>query len=59
MSYRGLRRRTEKERHWEHFWGDDSWKLPQHGTGNSQLSLTQDKPWEKDAETTNNQANRY
>ena len=34
---RGPRRR-EKERVWENFWRDYSWKFPQHGKGNSQSS---------------------
>ena len=43
----------EKERVWENFWRHYSWKFPQHGKGNSQLSPTgtkspiQDKPKEK------------
>ena len=28
----------EKERAWEHFWGDYSWKFSQHGKGISKLS---------------------
>ena len=35
-NYRGHRRRREKERVWENFWRDYSWKFPQHGKGNSQ-----------------------
>ena len=31
-------RRREKERVWENFWRDYSWKFPQHGRGNSQPS---------------------
>ena len=34
--YRVPRRRREKERVWENFWRDYSWKFPQHGKGNSQ-----------------------
>ena len=47
--------RREKERAQEIFWRDYSWKFPQHGKGNSQLSLRgtkspiQDKPKEKHA----------
>ena len=36
-NYRGARR-IEKERVWENFWRDYSWKFPQHGKGNSQSS---------------------
>ena len=28
----------EKERVWENFWRDYSWKFPQHGKGNSKSS---------------------
>ena len=34
----GPRRIREKERIWENFWRDYSWKFPQHGKGNSQSS---------------------
>ena len=34
--YRGPRRRRVKEKVWENFQRDYSWKLPQHGKGNSQ-----------------------
>ena len=43
----------EKERVWENFWKDYSWKFPQNGKGNSQSSPRdtknpiQDKPKEK------------
>ena len=37
MNYRGSRRRREKERVWEKFWRDYSWKFPHHGKGNSQV----------------------
>ena len=53
----GPRRRREKERIWENFWGDYSRKLPQHGKGNSQSSPRsaespiQDKSKKKHAET--------
>ena len=30
--------KREKERIWENFWRDYSWKFPQHGKGNSQSS---------------------
>ena len=62
-NYRGPRRR-EKERVWENFWRDYSWKLPQHGKGNSQSSPRgrkspiQDKPKEKHAKTHTNQTNK-
>ena len=38
MSYRGPRGKREKESHWEHFWIYYSWKVFQHGKGNSQSS---------------------
>ena len=31
LNYRGPRRRREKERVWENFWRDYSWKVSQHG----------------------------
>ena len=34
LNYRGPRRRREKERMWENFWRDCSWKFPQNGKGN-------------------------
>ena len=37
-NYRGPRRRIEKERVWENFWSNYSWKFPQHGKINSQSS---------------------
>ena len=49
-NYRGSRRRREKERVWENFWRDYSWKFPHHGKENSQSSPkntknpTQDNP---------------
>ena len=52
LNYRGPRRRRGKERAWENFWRDYSWKFMQHGKGNSQLSPggtkspIQDKPEE-------------
>ena len=63
-NYRGPRRRREKERVWEKFLRDYSWKFPQHGKGNSQSrprgtkSPTQDKPKEKHAKTHTNQTNK-
>ena len=54
----------EKERVWENFWRDYSWKFPQHGKGNSQSSPRgakspiQDKPKEKHAQTHTNQTNK-
>ena len=36
-NYRSPRRIREKERVWENFWRDYSWKFPQHGRGNSQV----------------------
>ena len=38
LNCRGPRRRREKERVWEKFWRDYSWKFPQHGKGSSQSS---------------------
>ena len=63
-NYRGPRERREKERVWEKFWRDYSWKFPQHGKGNSQssprgtMSLIQDKPKEKHTKTHTNQTNK-
>ena len=37
LNYRGPKRR-EKERVWDNFWRDYSWKFPQHGKGYSQSS---------------------
>ena len=31
----GVPEEGEKERVWENFWRDYSWKFPQHGKGNS------------------------
>ena len=45
-------KKKKKEKVWEIFWRDYSWKFPQHGKENSQLSPTgtknpiQDKPKE-------------
>ena len=63
LNYRGPRRR-EKERVWEIFWTDYSWKFPQYGKGDSQPSLrgirspTQDKSKEKHAKTHTHQTNK-
>ena len=60
----GPRRRIEKQRVWENFWWDYSWKLPQHGKGNSQWSPRgtkspiQNKPKEKHTKTHTNQTNK-
>ena len=54
----------KKERVWENFWRDYSWKFPQHGKENSQLSPTvakspiQDKPKEKNTKTHTNETNK-
>ena len=54
----------QKERHWENFWRNYTWKLPQHRLGNSQSSPRstenplQDKPKEKNIETHINHVNR-
>ena len=62
-NYRGPRR-WEKERVWENFWRDYSWKFPQHGKGNNQSSPggtkspIQDKSKEKHAKTYTNQINK-
>ena len=61
---RGPRRSREKEKIWKNFWGDYSWKFPQHRKGNSQSSPRstnsplQDKPKEKHAKTYTNQTNK-
>ena len=61
LNYRDPRRREEKERVWEYFWRDYSWKLSHHGQGNSQFtprsseSPTQDKSKEKHAKMHTNQ----
>ena len=36
LNYMGPRWKREKERVWEKFWRDYSWKISQHGKGNSQ-----------------------
>ena len=54
----------EKERVWENFSRDYSWKFPLHGKGNSQSSLKdakspiQDKSKEKHAKTHTNPTNK-
>ena len=64
-NYRGPRRRREKERVWENFWRDYSWKFSQHGKGNSlsnprgTKNPIQDKPKGKHAKTHTNQTNKY
>ena len=63
-NYRGLRRRREKERIWENFWRDYSWKSPQNGKEDSQSSprgtksFVQDKSKEKHTKTHTNQTNK-
>ena len=44
LNYRGPRRR-EKERVWENFWSDCSWKFPQHAKGNSQVQEAKRVPY--------------
>ena len=44
MSYRDPRGRR-KEQHWENLWWNYSWKLPQHGEGNSQCQEAQRVPY--------------
>ena len=64
LNYRVPRRRKEKERVWEKFWRDYSWKFPQDGKGNSQSSPRgtkspiQEKPKKKHAKTHTNQAKK-
>ena len=54
----------EKERVWENFWKDYSWKFPQHGKGNSQSdprdtkSPILDKPEEKHDKAHTNQTDK-
>ena len=63
-NYRGFRRIREKEKLWESFWRDYSWKCPQNGKGNSQSSPRgtkspiQDKSKEKHAKTCTNQTTK-
>ena len=64
LNYRGPGRRSRKERVWENFRRDYSWKFPQHGKGNSQSnprgtkSSMQDKPMEKHTKTYTNQTSK-
>ena len=64
MNYRGSRRRRKKDRVWENFWRDYTWKFPQNGKGNSQLSPggtkspAEDKHKEKHAKAHTNQTNK-
>ena len=63
-NYRGTIRRREKERVWENFWRDYSWKFLQNGKGNSQSSPRGtkspilDKPKEKHTKAHTNQTNK-
>ena len=41
----GPRRKRKKERVWEYFWRDYSWKFPQHGKGSRQSSPTGRVPY--------------
>ena len=36
LNYKNSRKWKGKERVWENFWKDYTWKFPQHGKGNSQ-----------------------
>ena len=45
LSSRRKRRRIEKERVWENFLRDYSWKFPQHGKGNNQVQEAQRVPY--------------
>ena len=69
----GVKIRREKERVWENFWRDYSWKFSQHGKGNSKLNprgtkspllcqeaqeFIQDKPKKKHTKTPPNQTNK-
>ena len=64
LNYRGPRKRRGKERVWENFLRDYSWKFPQHGKGTSQSSPRGtkspiwNKPKEKHAKTHTNQTNK-
>ena len=44
-NYRSPRRKREKERVWEIFWRDYSWKFPQYGKGNNQVQEAQRVPY--------------
>ena len=48
FDYRGPRRIKEKERIWENFWRDYSWKFPQHGKVN-QIREVQRVPYTTNA----------
>ena len=56
--------KEEMKKGYEEIFGVYSWKFPQHGKGNSQLSprdtkiFIQDKPKEKHTKTHTNQANK-
>ena len=56
--------KKHKERVWENFWRNYSWKSHQHGKGNSQSSprgiksSIQDEPKEKHAKTQTNQISK-
>ena len=60
----GVPERREKERKWEDFWRDYSWRFPKYGKGNNQSSPRgtkspiQDKPKEKHTKTHTNQTNK-
>ena len=64
LNHRSPRRR-QKERPWEDIRGDNSWKLPQNGEGNSHLSPRnpesprQDKPKAKHPKTHISQINKH
>ena len=64
INYRSPRRRREKEKVWENFWRNYSWKFPQHGKGNSQSSPRgtkspiKEKFKVKQAKTHTNQTNK-
>ena len=46
LSYRGPRGiKRRKDRHWEHFWRNYSWKLPQHGKENCQVQQVRRVPY--------------
>ena len=60
----GVPEEEEKQRAWENFWRDYSWKFPQHGKGNSQSSPEgtknpiQDKTKKKHTKIPTNQTNK-
>ena len=45
LNYRGPRRRREKEKVWENFWRDYSWKFPQQSKGVNQVQEAQRGPY--------------